>query len=569
MESEMKAYEDGTSNVSVNKLREEPLDCTVAVKQIETCKSAEIVMKNDTEGGTVLMARSLDDTGVLMECDEVHGHSDSAALLNDANQITTTSLSRPLNLSTSGLIDSPVVSAVLEPHGLLSNNLSVTSENDQNPAESLHHVDATVIQFQTTQEENSSSSISQSASQPIYTRTIFHTDHLSDGHEITLDEKQEQLLQKSIEDQQQNEHQQIQEQLEHEMAGLLQCKWLKCYQKFAGLEDLVNHVNDFHIRPEKDVEYCCRWEGCPRKGKGFNARYKMLIHVRTHTNEKPHRCPQCNKCFSRLENLKIHTRSHTGEKPYICPVDGCNKRYSNSSDRFKHTRTHFVEKPYYCKVIGCNKRYTDPSSLRKHIKTNGHYVSRDQLQIQLQLQQQQQQQQHQQPNQQQSESQQKLCPTTTQTTTSANVIVAGAGNPATTCMNTVSATQSAPTALPTTLQSTFPEGVTVYPVLGAPGGVMILQAVPTTMPAPTFPVHLASNPLLSSTIVTVPITTACISSNSDSIITSSAISSKILLTDSKSENSTDSPCLTLPGVTVTSDQIVQESNDNGSVATHG
>lgn len=156
-----------------------------------------------------------------------------------------------------------------------------------------------------------------------------------------------------------------------------QCLWSNCGATFGSLSELASHVSQCHSSGGPDGLFHCGWEGCTRNNKGFNARYKMLVHVRTHTNEKPHRCFQCDKSFSRAENLKIHSRSHSGEKPYVCPVAGCSKAYSNSSDRFKHTRTHSVEKPYQCKVTGCPKRYTDPSSLRKHVKTYKHYPSEE------------------------------------------------------------------------------------------------------------------------------------------------------------------------------------------------
>ncbi|XP_035168347.1 zinc finger protein GLIS2-like, partial [Oxyura jamaicensis] len=51
----------------------------------------------------------------------------------------------------------------------------------------------------------------------------------------------------------------------------LVCRWSKCNQFFDLLQDLVDHVNDFHVKPEKDAGYCCHWEGCARHGRGFNA----------------------------------------------------------------------------------------------------------------------------------------------------------------------------------------------------------------------------------------------------------------------------------------------------------
>ncbi|ROT69827.1 hypothetical protein C7M84_011948 [Penaeus vannamei] len=149
------------------------------------------------------------------------------------------------------------------------------------------------------------------------------------------------------------------------------CKWVGCGLSFESLDELVSHLTAAHVTSQHGAFFCL-WHGCSRT-KGFNARYKMLIHIRTHTNERPYVCSQCDKRFSRQENLRIHARTHTGEKPYVCTVPGCGKAYSNSSDRFKHTRTHFVDKPYECRHPGCGKRYTDPSSLRKHVKIYGHY----------------------------------------------------------------------------------------------------------------------------------------------------------------------------------------------------
>ncbi|XP_051564566.1 zinc finger protein GLI2-like isoform X2 [Myxocyprinus asiaticus] len=149
------------------------------------------------------------------------------------------------------------------------------------------------------------------------------------------------------------------------------CHWEGCSKEYNTQDQLVHHINNDHIHGEKK-EFVCRWQECSREQKPFKAQYMLVVHMRRHTGEKPHKCTfeGCSKAYSRLENLKTHLRSHTGEKPYVCEHEGCNKAFSNASDRAKHqNRTHSNEKPYVCKIPGCTKRYTDPSSLRKHVKT--------------------------------------------------------------------------------------------------------------------------------------------------------------------------------------------------------
>ncbi len=51
----------------------------------------------------------------------------------------------------------------------------------------------------------------------------------------------------------------------------------------------LQHINNDHIHGEKK-EFVCRWEECSREQKPFKAQYMLVVHMRRHTGEKPHKC---------------------------------------------------------------------------------------------------------------------------------------------------------------------------------------------------------------------------------------------------------------------------------------
>lgn len=68
------------------------------------------------------------------------------------------------------------------------------------------------------------------------------------------------------------------------------CRWIDCSALYDQQEELVRHIEKVHIDQRKGEDFTCFWTGCPRRYKPFNARYKLLIHMRVHSGEKPNKC---------------------------------------------------------------------------------------------------------------------------------------------------------------------------------------------------------------------------------------------------------------------------------------
>lgn len=76
---------------------------------------------------------------------------------------------------------------------------------------------------------------------------------------------------------------------------------------------------------------------CPACSKTCVSNSYLILHVRSHTDEKPFACAECDKKFSHSGNLTLHMGYHTGEKPFACV--NCDKRFSQRGKLTIHIRS--------------------------------------------------------------------------------------------------------------------------------------------------------------------------------------------------------------------------------------
>ena len=79
-------------------------------------------------------------------------------------------------------------------------------------------------------------------------------------------------------------------------------------------------LNDHKGQHTKGKRYPCWWLGC-KKGSSYS--WDLKKHIRMHRNEKkPNRCTHCNYTNLGPHNLRQHMRTHTDETPHKCKYCG-------------------------------------------------------------------------------------------------------------------------------------------------------------------------------------------------------------------------------------------------------
>jgi len=128
----------------------------------------------------------------------------------------------------------------------------------------------------------------------------------------------------------------------------LECQF--CCKRFADPSGLRRHIKRYHVK-SKDEE----------SGEAPPIWTSPIEAVKARKGSK--QCPECGKWLCDGYRLRIHRRSHSGEKPLECPR--CDRRFADPSNLRRHVER-YHPKEYSCSL--CDAVMPSNQRLQQHVE---------------------------------------------------------------------------------------------------------------------------------------------------------------------------------------------------------
>lgn len=123
-----------------------------------------------------------------------------------------------------------------------------------------------------------------------------------------------------------------------------------CDRTFSDDKFLEKHLKETHFGNFEDLNDIDRKHYCTICSKRYKQNKLLVIHMRTHTGERPFSCEICGRSFALSSSLRKHRNIHSTEKKYTCSI--CGRKFNQNSNLAAHLKTHTGKHIQYFQIKG-------------------------------------------------------------------------------------------------------------------------------------------------------------------------------------------------------------------------